>query len=264
MWFSPNLRAMVPAGMARGSGLIVVIETAVDFGVGFLSAVLLGLLIGPLVFRHAVRRAMRRLASATPYAPAEIQADKDQLRSKLAASTRQLEMSLAAMKTKTMSKLAELGEKTGVIDQLRNEIGEKTDAIARLKSEINDKAAAILALEDGNRTLGERLRVAEAQFEIRGNSLREAEEALVGKDAQLARLGAELGEQSTIAAQQREEIAALRDQVEIIRASIADYEDALNRTVLGLAHGDANGSDSDLAAPRDKLISLGAHRARRS
>ncbi|MFY9692897.1 MAG: hypothetical protein WAK35_04040, partial [Xanthobacteraceae bacterium] len=60
------------------------IETAIDFGIGFLSAALPGLLIVPLVFKRLLRRSVDRIVAAAPYPPAEMRADKDELRSKLA------------------------------------------------------------------------------------------------------------------------------------------------------------------------------------
>ena len=167
-------------------GLGIVIETAINFSFGFLSAALLGLLIVPLVFKRLLLRSVDRIVASAPFPPAEMRADKDQLRAKLATSTRQLEMSLTEMKTRTMSKLAELEQKTGAIKQLKNEIDDKTGAIARLRSEIEDKVSTIVALEDRNTTLAERLRNAEEQFEIRGNTLRETEDLLADREADLA------------------------------------------------------------------------------
>ncbi len=238
-------------------GLGIVIETAINFSFGFLSAALLGLLIVPLVFKRLLLRSVDRIVASAPFPPAEMRADKDQLRAKLATSTRQLEMSLTEMKTRTMWKLAELEQKTGAIKQLKNEIDDKTGAIARLRSEIEDKVSTIVALEDRNTTLAERLRNAEEQFEIRGDTLRETEDLLADREADLAKLGTALGERAMIAAQQGEEIAALREQVDTIRASVTDYENALNARVLRLLSdeedADAPWSLSPAQGERDRL-----------
>ncbi len=254
---------MVRSGAGRQFGLNSVIETAIDFSIGFLSAALLGLLLVPLIFRHVLHRSVQRVVAATPYPPAEIRADRDQLRGRLAMSTRQLEMSLTEMKSKTMSKLAELGEKTNLIGQLKSEIGEQTDTIRRLRGEIEVKCAAIVALEDRSRTLGERLRTVEEQFEIRGQTLRHREEVLADKEAELVKLVGELGERTTMADQQREEIDGLREQVDAIRLSVADYELALNETVLRLASDDdIDASWANRTAARDERNGLGARRQR--
>jgi hypothetical protein len=110
------------------------IEPVMYFGIGFLVAALLGLLFVPLVHNRAVRLTMRRLEAATPLSIAEIRADKDQLRAEFAMSTRRLEMSVAQMKTKTTSQLAELGKKADAINQLKKELGEKTATIPSASS----------------------------------------------------------------------------------------------------------------------------------
>jgi len=243
---------MVAARRAARFGLNLVIETALNFGIGFMSAALLGLLFVPLLYRRASRQAIRRAIAATPYAPEEIRADKDQLRAKLAVSTRQLEMSVAAMKAKTMSKLAELGYKSDFIDRLRNELGEKD--------------ATIFALADRNKNLHERLTAAEEEFEIRSSALREAEQVIAEKEAELVKLVSELGEHSAIAENQRAEIDALRVQVEEIKTSVADYENALQETALRLRRDEDDGDVpwADSAEANDEFVSIGAHRVRRS
>ena len=153
------------------------IEPVMYFGIGFLVAALLGLLFVPLVHNRAVRLTMRRLEAATPLSIAEIRADKDQLRAEFAMSTRRLEMSVAQMKTKTTTQLAELGKKTDAINQLKKELGEKT--------------ATIFALEARDKTLREQLRATEEEFGIKSGALREAERTLADKEAELVKLVAE-------------------------------------------------------------------------
>lgn len=226
-------------------------ETVFNFGVGFLSAALLAALLVPLLVKRASRRAVGRAIAATPYAPEEIRSDKDELRAKLAVSTRQLEMSVAVMKAKTLSKIAELGQKGDFIDQLKNEIGEKD--------------AAIAALADRNKNLHEKLLAAEKEFELRSRALREAEEVIAGKEAELAELVAELGEHSAIVDNQRAEIDAMRVQIEEIRTSVTDYENALNEMTWGLKRDEAacRASLPPLVGTNDGFASRGAHRTRR-
>jgi chromosome segregation ATPase len=222
------------------------IEPVMYFGIGFLVAALLGLLFVPLVHNRAVRLTMRRLEAATPLSIAEIRADKDQLRAEFAMSTRRLEMSVAQMKTKTTSQLADLGKKTDAINQLKRELGEKT--------------AAIFALEARDKTLREQLRSTEEEFEIKSSAMREAGRALADKEAELVKLVAELGEQSITADSQRVELAALRTQVEAMKVSVADYERTVKDTELRLLRQreDADATTTNLTAARDKLTDIGA------
>jgi len=222
------------------------VEPVMYFGIGFLVAALLGLLFVPLVHNRAVRLTMRRLEAATPLSIAEIRADKDQLRAEFAMSTRRLEMSVEQMKAKTTSQLAELGKKTDAINLLKKELGEKT--------------ATIFALESRDRNLRDQLHASEDEYEHKSSALHEAERTLADKEADLAKLVAELGERSIAADGQRVEIAALRTQVEAMKVSVADYERAVRATEERLARGRAEAEA--LAAlsneARDKLEELGA------
>jgi chromosome segregation ATPase len=192
------------------------IEPVMYFAIGFLVAALLGLLFVPLVHNRAVRLTMRRVEAATPLSIAEIRADKDQLRAEFAMSTRRLELSVEQMKARTTNQLTELSKKTEAINQLKRELGEKT--------------ATILSLESRDKNLRDQLRATEEEFEHKSGSLREAERALADKQADLAKLVAELGERSIMADSQRVELAALRTQVEAMKVSVSDYERAVRAT----------------------------------
>ena len=221
------------------------IEPVMYFGIGFLVAALLGLLFVPLVHNRAVRLTMRRLEAATPLSIAEIRADKDQLRAEFAMSTRRLEMSVAQMKTKTTSQLAELGKKSDAINQLKKELGEKT--------------ATIFALEARDKTQREQLRTTEEEFQIKNSALREVERTLADKEAELVKLVAELGEHSITSDSQSVELAALRTQVEAMKVSVADYERTVKDVELrrNRERSESEATAAELTAAREKLGSLG-------
>jgi chromosome segregation ATPase len=216
------------------------------FGIGFLVAALLGLLFVPLVHNRAVRLTMRRLEAATPLSIAEIRADNDQLRAEFAMSTRRLEMSVAQMKTKATTQLADLGKKSDAINQLKKELGEKT--------------ATIFALEARDKTLRDQLRATEDEFGIKSGALRDAERTLSDKEAELVRLVAELGEHSIIADNQRVELAALRTQVEAMKVSVADYDRTVKDIELRLTREreDSAAATANLTEARANLGNLGA------
>jgi hypothetical protein len=96
-----------------------VIEIIMYFGIGFLTASLLGLIIVPLVHNRAIRLTVRRLEAATPLSIAEIQADKDHLRAEFAMSTRRLELTVDQLKARSTSQLRELGKKSEAIAVLK-------------------------------------------------------------------------------------------------------------------------------------------------
>jgi chorismate mutase len=222
------------------------IEPVMYFGIGFLVAALLGLLFVPLVHSRAVRLTMRRLEAATPLSIAEIRADKDQLRAEFAMSTRRLEMSVEQMKAKTTGQLAELGKKTDAINQLKKELGEKT--------------AAIIALESRDKNLRDQLRVTEEEYEVKSSALRDAERGLADKQADLAKIVAELGERSIMADSQRVELAALRTQIEAMKVSVADHERAVRASEEKLARerAEAEAAARQSGDERGKLDGLSA------
>ncbi len=222
------------------------VELIMYFGIGFLVAAFLALLFVPLVHNRAVRLTMRRLEAATPLTIAEIRADKDQLRAEFAMSTRRLEMSVEQMKARTTTQLAELGKKTDAINQLKKELGEKT--------------AAIFALESRDKTLLERLRATEEEFELKSSALREAERVLADKEAELTKLLAELGDQSISTDGQRVELAALRTQVEAMKLSVTDSEQLMKHAEEHLARerGEAQTAGTELTQARGKLDGLAA------
>jgi len=223
------------------------VEPIMYFGIGFFVAALLVLLFIPLVHNRAVRLTMRRLEAATPLSISEIRADKDQLRAEFAMSTRRLEMSVEQMKAKTTNQLAELGNKTNAINQLKKELAEKT--------------ATIFALEARDKSLHDQLRATEDEFGVKSTALREAEMSLADKEADLGKLVAELGERSITADSQRVELAALRTQVEAMKVSVADYERAVTETEqrLNRERADVQTATAELADARRRLDTLAAH-----
>src|SRR5689334_16609135 len=186
------------------------VEPVMFFGIGFLFAALIGVVIIPFVQARAVRLTMRRLEAATPLSMAEIQADKDQLRAEFAMSTRRLEMSVEQMKAKTTSQLAELGK--------------KSDAINKLKMELGEKTATIFALEARDKALKEQLRATEEELSFKLNTMRDAERTLKEKETDLAKLDAQIEQQSMANDSQRVELVALRTQIDALKDRVSDSE----------------------------------------
>ena len=227
------------------------IEPIMFFGIGFLVASLFGLVLIPLVHNRAVRLTMRRLEAATPLSMAEIQADKDQLRAEFAMSTRRLELSVEQMKSRTTSQLAELGKKTDSINHLKVELGEKT--------------AAIFSLEAREKSLKDQLHATESEHSVKIGALREAERMLSDKQAELAKISADLGERSATADSQRVETTALRVQVEALKERVNDHEreaheigDRLNRErqAAAAATAELNDARSNMEKLSDRVMEL--------
>src|SRR5262249_15808070 len=191
-------------------------EPIMYLAIGFLVSMLFGLMIVPLVHNRAVRLTTKRLEAATPLSMAEIQADKDQLRAEFAMSARRLEMSVEQLKNKTTSQLAELGK--------------KTDATNAMKVELGEKNATIFSLEAREKAVKEQLRATEEEFATKTEALRNAEQALSEKQANLTRLNADLNDRSVMAESRQVELVAVRNQIEDLKSRVTEAEKEYSTT----------------------------------
>jgi chromosome segregation ATPase len=216
------------------------VESIMFFGIGFLAASLLGLVFIPLVHGRAVRLTLRRLEAATPISMAEIQADKDQLRAEFAMSTRRLELTVEQLMAKTTSQLAELGK--------------KSDAINRLKAELDEKSEAVAGLEANEKALTDHLQAIEGEYSLKHSGMREAERNLADRESALDKLAHELTDRSLTSDSQRVEIAALRTQIDTLKAQLEDYERLMKDTRLDHTRGEAEGATAMLAGERGPTV----------
>jgi chromosome segregation ATPase len=220
------------------------IEPIMYLAIGFLVSMLFGLMIVPLVHNRAVRLTTRRLEAATPLSMAEIQADKDQLRAEFAMSARRLEMSVEQLKNKTTSQLAELGK--------------KSDAINRMKIELGEKNATIFALEAREKAVKEQLRATEEEFAAKTELLRNAEQALTDKQAELGKINSELNDRSMMADSRQVELVAVRTQIEQLKGRVGDAEKEFSTTQARLAQerADSERATHELTEARSRVENL--------
>src|SRR3954451_12337774 len=220
------------------------IEPIMYLAIGFLLSMLFGLMIVPLVHNRAVRLTTKRLEAATPLSMAEIQADKDQLRAEFAMSARRLEMSVDQLKNKTTSQLAELGK--------------KSDAINRMKIELGEKNATIFGLEAREKAVKEQLRATEEEFAAKTELLRNAEQALTDKRAELARINDELSDRAMTADSRQGELVAVRTQIEELKGRVGDAEKEFSTTQSRLTQerADSERATHELTEARGRVENL--------
>ena len=220
------------------------VEPIMYLAIGFLVSMLFGLMIIPLVHNRAVRLTTRRMEAATPLSMAEIQADKDQLRAEFAMSARRLEMNVDQLKNKTTSQLAELGK--------------KSDAINRMKIELGEKNATIFALEAREKAVKEQLRATEEEFAAKTEALRGAEQALIDKQNELARINHELSDRSMMAESRQVELVAVRAQIDELKGRVGDAERDYSETQTRLTHerGESASATRELTEARGRVENL--------
>lgn len=138
------------------------IQTALFFILGFLSAVFLALLVAPAIWRRAVVLTRQRVENSLPLTMTEIQADKDRLRSEHAVATRQLEMTIKSQRDKiaafmiaegntreeALAQAAQLAEKVSVLEKYEEQVQELRDKIEAGAARESDLSAEIAALQD--------------------------------------------------------------------------------------------------------------------
>jgi chromosome segregation ATPase len=102
--------------------------------------------------------------------------------------------------------------------------------------------------------------LAEIGKKIKSTALHEAERTLDDKQADLAKIIAELGERSILADSQRVELAALRTQIEAMKVNVTDYDRAVRSTEERLARerSEAEAAAKQANEERGKLGDLSA------
>lgn len=147
------------------------IQTALFFTLGFLSAGFLALLVAPALWRRAVTLTRKRVEASVPLSLDEIQADKDRMRAEFAMSTRRLEMSVKQFRDKATQQIVEINRNredlkriAGERDSMNGMVAELEARAAELRTELKERENE---LQRSNERLAAQERLAEERaFEI--------------------------------------------------------------------------------------------------
>jgi chromosome segregation ATPase len=228
------------------------IEAIMYFGIGFLTASLLGLVIVPLVHNRAVRLTRRRVEAATPLSIAEIQADKDQLRAEFAISTRRLELSVEQLKARSTGQLSEIGRQAEAIALLKNELAEKAATIlaqeARQRAELEERTLTTDAQRIEITALRTQIDAFKVQLEHRGKDVTEPDDRLLSDHNDADAASKEL-------ADERGENSLLRERVSDIAAEVARITMALegpNSPIAAILAAEGGGATNGSGQGRDE------------
>ncbi|OBZ95409.1 hypothetical protein ADU59_12625 [Pararhizobium polonicum] len=113
------------------------IEFALLFALGFLTAVILGLLVAPVVHRRIVRFAEDRLKATMPLSPQEVRAQKDAARAGYAAENARTSQTLKHERDKNVALMLQNGS---VLKEAQRLAGENADLHIQL-ADMNVEAA---------------------------------------------------------------------------------------------------------------------------
>lgn len=183
------------------------------FALGFLMAGLLALIGLPALWRRALRLTRRRLEMQLPLSPAEIVAERDQVRAEAAVEIRRAEQRIERMTVEQAANGAELGRRAAEIARLR-ELAERQDArIAAVEAEISARTFEL------NEATGERGALQQA--------LHAVDDLLRNEQAQFGALSDRHRRVSDLSLQQQAQIGALSLRVEGLQVRLADLGEDL-------------------------------------
>lgn len=196
------------------------IQFALLFGLGFLTAVLLAMIIAPAIHRRIVRYTENRIQATMPISPQEVRAQRDMARAVYAAENARTKQDLVKARDKAVAL------------QLRYD-GITGDA-ARLQSENHELQMQIDDMDTEASDLRSRLRREDVYIQQLRAALQTVEDAGAGKDLEIEtltkrvmKLGADLDNLTIDLSTRDTEVENLKFRVSALR----DERDALRQDV---------------------------------
>lgn len=220
------------------------IEFALLFGLGFLTAAFLVFLIAPAIHRRIVWFTEKRLKATMPLSPQEVRAQKDMARALYAAENARTEQSLVQEREKGIA--LQLRQ-----DVLMKEAGRFSSENAELQSQIND-----MNVEAGD--LRSRLRREESYISQLKSSLRNSEQAHAEKETDMETLRRRLSKMTSDADNLKIDLATRETEIESLKFrmnSLRDERDTL-RQDLNLITKRAKDAEQRLAQEESKILRL--------
>jgi len=198
----------------------VTIHAVMLAGLGFLSAILIGLFIAPAYRKRTERLATDALKRAMPLTEAEIRADKDRLRADYALVIHDLESKVEKASLTAARQRVEINRRDAAISGLEGEVG-------RLRTSLEEHENARRVLEH---TIMDRLPKVEQR-------LAEARRLLTQRDREIARLSASAEKQSMALEEATQINTQNRDEIHRLSAALT-LRSSRNRDGLGGARFD--------------------------
>ncbi|MBP1858960.1 DUF2046 domain-containing protein [Rhizobium herbae] len=187
------------------------IEFALLFALGFLTAAILGLLAAPVVHKRIVRFAEDRLKATMPLSPQEVRAQKDAARASYAAENARTSQTLKRERDKNVALLLQNGS---VLKEAQRLAGENADLHAQL-ADMNVEAAD---LRSSTRQL-------EQNIERLKATLADVERDSVKKNIDIKTLTRQLDHVSADTDSLRIDVAAHDAEAENLKSRIAGLRD---------------------------------------
>lgn len=217
------------------------IEFALLFGLGFLSAALVAILIAPAIHRRIVRYTENRIQSTMPISPQEVRAQRDMARAVYAAENARIQQDLILQRERNTA----LQLRADSLSQaLKNLEGEKLDLKMqsdRLDSEASD--ARSLARQE------------ESQVVVAKAALAETEATLGARDAELIELRQTLSSLTANSDNMRIDLSSRDAEMESLKSRFGNLRDELAtlRDDLRQQTGRAKEAEVRLSQEQDRI-----------
>ena len=196
------------------------IEYALLFGLGFLTAILVGLLLAPAIHRRIVKFTEDRIVATVPVSPQELRAQKDMVRAEMAVAVARTGHDLRAERQKA----ADLAVKNeGLSKEASRLYGENVDLrteLDELTIQAGEMRANLRAEEMKLAKLQEALAVSQHSGKLRESRIDELLHRLQQMTMLIDNLKIDLATRDTEAESFRARINALRDERETLRAEL--------------------------------------------
>lgn len=190
------------------------IQTALFFILGFLTATFIAVLVAPAIWRRAVVLTRRRIEASMPLKLNEIRAEKDMVRAEAAVQIRKLEMTIKSLNEKNIEAALEAERRDEEIRELNRERAERVEKIAELGERGNELEQALAS------------RVQE--IEALAARLAEHERKIDAQDQEIRKLGNMYDEASFAASSRQIELVAQESKIEQMLQDLAAAKTARN------------------------------------
>lgn len=196
------------------------IEFALLFALGFLTAALLGLLVAPVVQKRIVRFAEERLKATMPLSPQEVRAQKDAARAGYAAENARTSQMLKRERDKNVTLLLKNGS---ILTDAQRITGENADLHAQLADmnvEAADLRSSVRQLEQNIERLKTNLADVERDNVKKGIDIKTLTRQLDHVTADTDSLKIDVAAYDTEAENLKTRVAGLRDEREGLRQEL--------------------------------------------
>ncbi|PST18580.1 hypothetical protein C7U60_17195 [Mesorhizobium plurifarium] len=196
------------------------IEYALLFALGFLTAVVIGLLVAPAIQRRIVRFAEDRLKATMPLSPQEVRAQRDAARAAYAVENAKALQALRRERDKAVALMVQ-NERT--LKDARHLASENTELQAQL-ADMNVEAAymrsTIRQLEQRLESMKEAAKNAARENGAVSGTVRSLQSRIEKQSADLDGLRIDLAARDTEVEHLKSRMAAMRDERETLRANL--------------------------------------------